>query len=100
MDFMDTDEYMMVVWFYDQYGDPLVDLNNRYASNGQVVSYESFTYTGNNEMGFRLFIPYDELHLNAPAQELNYKIGMFRNTGNDMELISKEKELNAFTLYR
>ncbi len=100
VNFMDSDKYMMVVWFYDQYGDPLVDLNNRYASNGQVVTYESFTFTGNTEMGFRLFIPYEELHLNAPAQELNYKIGMFRNTGNDMELISKEKELNAFTLYR
>jgi hypothetical protein len=96
---MDDDEFMIVSWFYDGNGNPLIDVNKKFSSNGTVVTYESFRYDGKDNMAFNLFIPYDEFHLPSGNHDLQYRLGIFRKTSGKLELVKKEKVLNSFLLF-
>ena len=97
---MDKEDYMMVAWFYDENGEPLKDFNNKYSSNGVVVSYESFSYDdGPDEIDLRLFLPYDEFHLPKGQYDLQYRIGVYKMCDGELELVRREKIMNSFYLY-
>lgn len=96
---MNEDEYMIVSWFYDENGNPLVDTNRKFSSSGKVVTYESFKYEGSDIMAFNLFIPYDEFHLPSGNHDLQYRLGIYRKVKGKLELVKKEKVLNSFLLF-
>lgn len=97
---MDKENYMMVAWFYDENGEPLKDFNNKYSSNGVVVSYESFGFKdGPEEIDLRLFLPYDEFHLPKGQHDLQYRIGVYKMSNGELELVRREKMLNSFFLF-
>ena len=96
---MTDDEHMIVAWFYDDKGEALLDINQKFSSNGKVITYESFKYEGSNNMVFKLFIPYDEFHLPAGSHGLQYRLGIYRKVQGKLELVRKEKVVNSFTLF-
>ena len=98
-DMSSVEEYMIVAWFYDENGQALLDDNQKFSSNGKVVTYESFKYEGSNNMAFKLFIPYDEFHLSTGSHNLQYRLGIYRKAQGKLELVKKEKVLNSFTLF-
>lgn len=98
-DMSTEEEYMIVAWFYDENGEALLDDNQKFSSNGKVVTYESFKYEGSNNVAFKLFIPYDEFHLSTGSHNLQYRLGIYRKAQGKLELVKKEKVLNSFTLF-
>lgn len=96
---MSEDEFMIVSWFYDENGNPLIDVNQKFSSSGTVVTYESFKYEGTDNMAFNLFIPYDEFHLPSGDHHLQYRLGIYRKSNGKLELVKKEKVMKSFVLF-
>ena len=90
---------MIVSWFYDENGNPLIDVNQKFSSSGTVVTYESFKYEGTDNMAFNLFIPYDEFHLPSGDHHLQYRLGIYRKSNGKLELVKKEKVMKSFVLF-
>lgn len=75
---------MLQCFFFDSYGDPLVDSNNLYASySGQVMTETRFVpkYENSTFTDVTAFIPYSELHLLGGTQDLECRPCIFYNKG-------------------
>jgi len=69
-----------VVWFYFSDGTKLKDNNGRYkTSDGQVANREDFRpwYENHSYDDFKIFMPYDELHLKKGKHKLKLEVGVF-----------------------
>lgn len=68
----------ILVFFYDENGNPLKDGNNKYCTtDGGICTFETFTpgYDGTRYTDFKLEIPYKEMHmLRAKRREITYLI--------------------------
>lgn len=70
-----------VAYFYDSYGNPLVDLNGSYrTTDGHVSTSNSFCPPYDNAVknDLILFLPYSELHQGRNAS-LYFKVGILHN---------------------
>lgn len=69
-------------FFFDAYGNPLIDQNDRYYSgSGQVMTGTSFIpkYDSSNYSDLSVFIPYTELHLPSGYYEVECRTTIFYN---------------------
>ncbi|NJP03673.1 hypothetical protein HC823_00040 [Candidatus Gracilibacteria bacterium] len=76
-----------VAWFYFSDGTKLKDYNGRYkTSNGHVSTSENYKpgYTSSTYNDFKIFMPYDELHLAAGSYSLKFDIGIFDHNSNQI----------------
>ena len=86
-----------VAYFYQRYGDILLDNNRQYyAQNGQVSVGISFTplYEG-TKFERTLILPYDELHLGKGNHNLKFDVMIFDSNGNKIA----ESNFVDFTYY-
>lgn len=78
----------ILVFFYDEKGNPLKDGNNKYCTtNGGICTYETFTpgYDGTRYTDFEVKIPYKEMHmLRAKRREITYIVVIRDNNGNTL----------------
>lgn len=78
-----------VAWFYFSNGTALKDYNSRYrTSGGQVSTSEEYKpgYTSSIFKDFKMFIPYDELHLAEGEQSLKFDLGIFDNNSKQIAI--------------
>jgi hypothetical protein len=67
----------VAAYFYFENGTPLEDFNDRYSTyDGQVAVSDNFIprYDSSNFADFKLFIPYDELHMDFGRYELKVNV--------------------------
>ncbi|MDL2223244.1 hypothetical protein LJB98_04000 [Bacteroidales bacterium OttesenSCG-928-M11] len=70
------------VWFYYSDGSKLKNSNNRYGTtDGQVAVHDNFKPGYENAVynDYKLFIPYDELHLGKGKHNLKFYVGIHDN---------------------
>lgn len=68
------------VWFYKADGTALTDYNRKcYTDDGKVATYENFkpSYTNSQFEDFKIFMPYNELHLAEGEFQLKFCVGIF-----------------------
>ena len=86
----------LIAWFEFSNGQVLKDGNGRYKSgNGQVATYDNFSprYESSVYKAFKLFLPYDELHLEKEGRhDIRFNLGLF--VGNDKLSVSGYKNFS------
>lgn len=91
-------ECRIVAYFFDPYGNPMQDRNSDYTSyDGQVSSGEDLVpmYQSTEYSDFKIFIPYDELHLGYGNHEVCFLLAIYEKS---TELIFVETEYYCFEL--